>query len=311
MLLPLAELSRVQLQFDIDVDCALTLDRQRLRQVIMNLASNAIKYNHPGGTVTFSVGRIAHNGGLLVSIADNGPGMSAQEQARLFQPFERLGRETGAIEGTGLGLIITRSLVHAMGGRMQLLSEPGRGTTVHLLWPDEAGPAPQSTRFGLPEADLALTLPPDTNAEMMSVPDSAAPTPGDAPALPPLKVLYVEDNRINAMLFEEALRPFSQIDLAIAEDGQEALEMARHRLPDVLVLDAHLPGMSGFDVLQALRRLPGLADTPAYMCSADAMPDDIEKAKAAGFAGYWTKPIDILAVTAELCRLAERNGPAT
>ncbi|MBI2734650.1 MAG: response regulator [Aquabacterium sp.] len=126
----------------------------------------------------------------------------------------------------------------------------------------------------------------------------------------PLHVLYVEDNRINAMLFEEALRPYAQIDLAIAEDGQMALSMARERAPDVLVLDAHLPGMSGFEVLEALRTLPELADAPAFMCSADAMPDDVARAQAAGFTGYWTKPIDIVAVTTELCRLAARGDNA-
>lgn len=101
------------------------------------------------------------------------------------------------------------------------------------------------------------------------------------------------------------MRPYSQLELGIAEDGQMALSMARETAPEVLVLDAHLPGMSGFQVLEALRALPELADVPAYMCSADAMPEDLAKAKKAGFAGYWTKPIDITAVTTELRRLAD------
>ena len=117
-------------------------------------------------------------------------------------------------------------------------------------------------------------------------------------------MLYVEDNRINAMLFEEALRPFEELQLTVAEDGDAAIEMAMAHSPGVLVLDAHLPGMSGFDVLRVLRTLPGLATVPAYMCSADAMPEDIERALAEGFTGYWTKPIDIVAVTTELRRLA-------
>jgi len=129
-------------------------------------------------------------------------------------------------------------------------------------------------------------------------------------ALPALRVLYVEDNRINAMLFEEALRPYPQIDLAVAEDGEMAMEMAQEQWPDVLVLDAHLPGMSGFEVLRALRTLPQLAKVPAFMCSADAMPEDVARAKDAGFDGYWTKPIDIVAVTTALCRLAERGDNA-
>jgi CheY-like chemotaxis protein len=121
-----------------------------------------------------------------------------------------------------------------------------------------------------------------------------------------MRVLYVEDNRINSMLFAEALRPHDQLELSVAEDGEMAISMCEEELPDVLVLDAHLPGMSGFEVLAALRRIPGLASTPAFMCSADAMPDDIERAKQAGFIGYWTKPIDIIKVTTELCKLAEQ-----
>lgn len=134
--------------------------------------------------------------------------------------------------------------------------------------------------------------------------------PQPDPSSPPqvLHVLYVEDNRINAMLFEEALRPYSQLSLDIADDGPTALTLARAKLPGALVVDAHLPGMSGFEVLQALRTaLPQLADVPAYMCSADAQPSDLARAQAAGFAGYWTKPIDILHITTVLCELAERQ----
>lgn len=126
-----------------------------------------------------------------------------------------------------------------------------------------------------------------------------------------LRVLYVEDNRINAMLFEEALRPYNEICLEVAEDGEAALAMAQANEPDVLVLDAHLPGMSGFDVFDALRRdIPSLIGKPAFMCSADAMPDDLARAKAAGFTGYWTKPIDIMEVTTILRGLAAKRDNA-
>lgn len=129
---------------------------------------------------------------------------------------------------------------------------------------------------------------------------------GEPGAARPLRVLYVEDNRINALLFEEALRPYPQLLLEIAEDGQTALTSVREHRPDVLVIDAHLPDMNGFDVLRALRAVPGLQDAPAYMCSADAQPEDLAQARLAGFVGYWTKPIDIEVVTSELCGLAQR-----
>jgi CheY-like chemotaxis protein len=122
----------------------------------------------------------------------------------------------------------------------------------------------------------------------------------------PLRVLYIEDNRLNAMLFEEALRGLDRLQLEIAEDGQEALEVARSFHPQVLVIDAHLPGMTGFEVLHALRKLPDMRDVPAYMCSADAMPEDIAKAHQQGFVGYWTKPVDLPAVIGALHALADQ-----
>lgn len=123
------------------------------------------------------------------------------------------------------------------------------------------------------------------------------------PSCAPLRVLYVEDNRINAMLFDAAMRTRGDIELHLAEDGAEALSRVGRIHPDVLVLDAHLPDMDGYQLLVALRGLPGLADTPAFMCSADAKPEDLERARRAGFIGYWTKPVDIVAILADLDRL--------
>lgn len=305
MLSPMADKRQITVHNLLDAPWAIVADRQRLKQVIMNIGSNAIKYNQAGGTVRVYAECLPENE-VVLTIEDSGPGMSPQQLSKLFQPFERLGRETSNIEGTGLGLIITRSLLEAMGGRMDIRSQPGSGTRVNIILPlagrspTHLDPAPDSAYPPLsdPGSPLELNMSP---TELNS--DGAA-------ALPALHVLYVEDNRINAMLFEEALRPFPQIDLAVAEDGQMALSMARDRTPDVLVLDAHLPGMSGFDVLKALRTLPELADAPAFMCSADAMPEDVARAQAAGFTGYWTKPIDIVAVTTELCRLAARGDNA-
>ncbi|HET8694537.1 MAG TPA: response regulator, partial [Aquabacterium sp.] len=211
------------------------------------------------------------------------------------------GRETSNIEGTGLGLIITRSLIEAMGGRMEIRSQPGAGTKVTLIL-TQASQAPDAASDAAPAAD-SLSSPLVMNNSLSETSDASTPAR-------PLRVLYVEDNRINAMLFEEALRPYSQIELEVAEDGQMALSIAREKTPDVLVLDAHLPGMSGFEVLRALRTVPGLKQAPAYMCSADAMPEDVAKAQDEGFTGYWTKPIDIVEVTNVLCGLANELLPS-
>jgi CheY-like chemotaxis protein len=206
--------------------------------------------------------------------------MTAEQMSRLFQPFERLGRETSPIEGTGLGLIIARSLTQAIGGRLNITSVAGRGTCV---------------RIDLQRADPpANTVPP------------AQPEATNARA--GLRMLYVEDNRINAILFEEAMRMHSsQIDLRVAEDGDQALSLAQDWRPEVLVLDANLPGISGFEVLRLLRTLPGLDTVPAYMCSADAMPEDVKRAYEAGFIGYWTKPINLSQVMADIDQCLQRS----
>ncbi|MFN3616677.1 MAG: PAS domain S-box protein [Aquabacterium sp.] len=292
MLQALAQQRSVTLQADIEAHWVVRADRQRLDQVLLNLISNAIKYNHEGGQVVIVAQPISDQQ-VQLQIQDDGPGMSPAQLSRLFQPFERLGRETSNISGTGLGLIIARSLVEAMGGTLEISSEVRHGTCALL---------------SLPCAAPATVPSPHNPASSGHAPaavlhDTATPAAPHRPTRV-LKVLYVEDNRINAMLFEEALRPFDELQLSVAEDGEMALSMAQDEVPDVLVLDAHLPGMTGFEVLRVLRALPGLAQVPAYMCSADAMPEDIERARQEGFVGYWTKPIDILTVTTELRRLA-------
>ncbi|HUG26487.1 hybrid sensor histidine kinase/response regulator [Piscinibacter sp.] len=259
---------------------AVRADERRLRQVLVNVASNAVKYNRPAGIVRWSVDTEPASGRVRLNVEDTGSGLKPAQLERLFQPFERLGKETSSIEGTGLGLIIARSLVLAMGGSLQVVSRAGEGTRVAIELPA----ARQS------ELPFAAEPPKETT------PTAAAP-------LPRLRLLYVEDNRINAILFEEAIRLREGIELRVAEDGTEALDQVRHWTPDVLVLDSHLPGMDGFALLDALRRQPGLDGVPAFMCSADAMPDDVRRAEEAGFAGYWSKPISIATIMSDLDRI--------
>ncbi len=266
----------------------LLADPRRLRQALLNIGSNAIKYNRAGGDARW---RAAHadDGRIAIEVEDGGDGMSSQEQLRLFHPFERLGREGGDTQGTGLGLLIARRLVEEMGGALELHSRQGVGTLVRLLLP--AAPA-----NGHAAGNNAASVPPAAKA-----PAAAAP-PGA------LRVLYVEDNRVNALLFAEALRQHTPHLLRIAEDGDEAVELAREELPDVLVIDAHLPGSDGFAVLRRLRALPGLEAAPAFMCSADSLPDDLARARAAGFMGYWRKPLEIERVLADLQRICGARG---
>jgi PAS domain S-box-containing protein len=260
-------------------------DPRCLRQVLMNMISNAVKYNRAGGWVAVSL-LDAPPQRCVIGIEDTGSGLTDEQLARLFQPFERLGHETSGIEGSGLGLVITRSLIEQMGGTITLSSVPGAGTLA---------------RIDLPAADPATSPAPLPVAAA----DAAAPPSAEQA---PLRLLYVEDNRINALLFEEAMRVLGGIELQVAEDGAEALRLVQQWTPQVLVLDANLPDMHGHELLGRLRRIPALATTPAFMCSADAMPEDLERARTAGFLDYWTKPIELPRVSAALDAL--RNTTA-
>jgi PAS domain S-box-containing protein len=316
MLKPMADRFRVQLRLDpasAHQPWHVWTDQRRLTQVINNLLTNAIKYNRPEGHVTLRVSPHGHHG-VRVSVQDTGMGMDSGQLARLFQPFERLGRDTSSIEGSGLGLLITRSLIEAMGGEIDIHSEPGTGTRIAFTLPRASTQPPTDPK----EPSLAsveglsgtVSSPTQTQSnKAMSTTSTTYPSalPTAHSASHPLRVLYVEDNRINALLFEEALRDYAYIHLEVAEDGQMAMSTAREFEPQVLVIDAHLPGMSGFEVLRALRTLPGLSEVPAYMCSADALPEDIARAHAEGFVGYWTKPIDIPEVVNTLSALAGQD----
>jgi len=209
----------------------------------------------------------------LVTI-DTGPGMAPEQLSRLFEPFERLGREGSEIEGSGLGLLIARRLAQAMGGTLTIDSTPQVGTRA-TVWLARA----------TPEAAMAPTPQPT------GVPRVARSAAGSR-----RRVLYVEDNALNVLLFEEALRREPGVELCVAVSGEQALAMVEHWTPELLIIDLNLPGVTGTELLQALRLRPALASVPAVVCSADAMPEDRARALAAGFDHYWTKPIDVRAL---------------
>jgi PAS domain S-box-containing protein len=276
-----AEARGVHLSCEVPDGADVQADASLLFEALRQLSLNAVRYNRPAGLVRWFV-EPSGDGRLALVVEDSGAGMCDAQMARLFQPFERLGRETGPIEGSGLGLILARAQVDALGGRLTITSRAGQGTraTVEL---------PRARSDSAPAA-VDATAPPT----------AAAAAPADAP----LRLLYVEDNRVNALLFGEAVRVMGNVELRVAEDGREAIETVAGWQPDLLVLDAHLPGMTGYEVLEQLRKRPGLERTPAVMCSADAMPDDLARARRAGFVGYWTKPIDLSRVMADLQRFA-------
>ena len=245
-------------------------DRRRLKQVLINLISNAIKYNQPGGWVTLS----AESAGeaLVISVSDSGAGLSAEDCARLFTPFERLGAEQTDTEGSGIGLALSRRLMGAMHGEIGVDSVPGQGSRfwVRLPWaapPRRAEPVP---------------TPADTPSSAARAADWAGHS-----------LLYVDDNAVNIMLMEVLVADLPGLKLRVAQSAREGLEMALADRPDLVLLDIHMPGLSGYDMLSRLRERPATADIPVVAVSADALPASIVRARAAGFVDYLCKPLDL------------------
>jgi signal transduction histidine kinase len=240
-------------------------DRTRLRQVLLNLLTNAVKYNRAGGAVTLSW--TAAGGRVRVAVTDTGPGLSAEQLSHLFEAFNRLGREAENIEGTGIGLVITKRLLEAMGGSISVTSEPGRGSTFWI------------------ELNASAAEPPAAPA---NVPHPAASAPTR-----PCTLLYIEDNPVNLLLVGKLLEAQRLLHMLSANTGAAGLDMARTCQPDLIVLDIGLPDMSGLDVLRELRADERTQGIPVLALSAHAAHSDIERALAAGARRYITKPIRV------------------
>jgi len=256
-------------------------DALRLRQALINVLSNAVKYNRDGGAIDIRAGRDGDR--VQVEVADTGLGMTPEQLAHLYEPFNRLGREREVAEGTGIGLVLTRQLVERMNGRLEIDSEAGRGTQVRITLP-AAAPL---------EGGVAAMPPPPSGA-------------GATDDLPPLLVLYVEDNPVNVLLVQQLLARWPQIELVSAEDGQAGLELARRLHPDLVLLDMQLPDMDGLGVLDELRRDPATATLGVVVLSASDHPDDRRRAHAAGAREYWTKPLDLRSFPADVIRAIGR-----
>ncbi len=246
-------------------------DRTRLRQVLINLISNAIKYNREGGMILLEIRQSAH--GVALSVHDTGFGIPEDRMTELFQPFNRLGRETSDIAGAGIGLAVSQRLAQAMDGRLEAVSREGEGSTFTLHLP-LAGP--------------------------VAAPITASPIP--VGTVPGATMLYVEDNPSNIALMRHVIAALGPIQLHVADNGHEGLALARDLRPDVILLDINLPGLSGVELKARLDADPLTRDLPVLALSASAMPQDIQRGKAAGFRDYLTKPLDIAALAGALNR---------
>ena len=243
-------------------------DYQRLRQVLLNLLSNAVKYNSPQGRIAVF---FEDDGGgrLRFAVRDTGPGIPPSDLRRLFQPFERLAAADGSEEGTGLGLVVSRGLVEAMGGRLLVESEVGAGTTFRV----------ELDRTDTPAAPVAARQP-------------AAPWwPEDERSA--IRVLYVEDNPANLQLVRDIVADRPGLTLLSAGRGAAGLELAERERPDLILLDMNLPDLSGEDVLAALKAGPATSAIPVLVLSADATPERRVLLIEHGAAGYLAKPLDV------------------
>ena len=270
-MMPMAGKAEIELMVDQAPDIPdVRADELRLRQILINLVSNAIKYNRPGGTVRLSAAH-TDRGRVRFEVADTGIGISAEQQADLFQPFQRLGAEYTTVEGTGIGLAICKRLVEAMGGTIGFMSARGKGSTFWV------------------ELHVAGARPAVKDAS--DIMQAAAPlaTAGG------YRLLYVEDNPANLRLMEHLMAGLPNVSMLSAPTPQLGLDLAVAHKPDIIVLDLNLPGMSGYEVLARLKALPETNRIPVMALTAAALPRDIERGMAAGFFRYLTKPLDIKA----------------
>lgn len=276
LIAPLLDNRSIQLIVN-EVDCkdvVFEADHVRLKQVMLNLLSNASKYNKEGGTITISC-EPAGDARQRVSITDTGKGISAKDQQQLFSAFNRLDAERSHIEGTGIGLVITRNLVELMQGTMGVESTIGKGST---FW------------FELP-----VTNKPDLSSGRNRVADKPARNFGgeEKTVSSRFKVLYIEDNPANLRLVSILLARRDDIELATAPEPGLGLEIASSLQPNLILLDINLPNIDGYEVLRKLQASDDTSAIPVIAISANAMPADLKKGKKAGFVDYLTKPIDV------------------
>jgi CheY-like chemotaxis protein len=286
-LAPLAERSSIQLRVEASGGWV-TADAQRLRQIVVNLASDAIKYGSPGGTVWLrsrpdpgeaETGAAAP--GWYLCVCDDGRGLTATEREHLADSYDRLDRAPEPGHAAGVGLTIVRRLAEFMGGRLDVVSAGGPGSEFRVWLPRAAAPEPPK------------------------------PAPADADGATRLTIHYIEDNPVNVILVKELVAMRPEVGLVCSVDGESGVEQALADRPDVVLIDMQLPDIDGYEVLKRLRAAPDLAGSSMIALSANGMSDDIARAKEAGFDDYWTKPIDFRRFLSALDKLSAAKTATT
>jgi CheY-like chemotaxis protein len=244
-------------------------DRTRVKQVLINLLSNAIKYNREQGTVVVECS-VSSPDRIKISIRDSGEGLPPEKLLQLFQPFNRLGQEFGIEEGTGIGLVVTKQLIELMGGSISVTSIVGVGSEFCIELMRDIDPKLTPLESSITENTMQLSK-----------------------SIAVRTLLYVEDNPANLMLVEQIVEGLPNVYMMGARDALEGIALARTHLPDVILMDINLPGISGIEALDILSRNQTTKHIPVVALSANAMRRDVDKGLEAGFFRYLTKPIKI------------------
>ncbi len=268
---PLAETRNIDVSNRIpeSENLVIQADRTRVKQILLNLLSNAVKYNKEYGSVSLG-GFKTDEDTIRLQVTDTGKGIPLEKQMELFEPFQRLGEENSGIEGTGIGLTITKRLVELMGGSIHLESEEGKGSTFFIEFPQ----------------GILTTTPRGIKSD--SMPENPE---GDLPV--PKVILYVEDNPANFELVRQVLVKRPKLSLVNATQAEKGLELAEKIRPDLIFMDINLPGMDGLEAFKELQKKESTKDIPVVALSANAMDSDISKAMGMGFKDYIVKPIDV------------------
>lgn len=285
MIHPLAAARGITLEMPVPHEAVVRGDRVRLKQVLLNLLSNAVKYNREGGSVRLDV-QAGSEGRLRIGVTDTGPGIRAERLSELFQPFNRLDAEHGPVEGTGIGLTITKRLVELMGGEIGVESELGKGSRFWLELATDGGGAIVEARKD--DVEEHVVVPPDDQ----------------------LSVLCIDDNPVNLKLIAHILSKRRHVRLITAHLPDLGIELALAHRPDLVLLDINMPIMDGYHVLEVFKSDARLKHIPVVAVTANAMPRDIERGREAGFVEYLVKPLDIGRFLAVVDSIREMAGSA-